>query len=221
MVIPDQSQVFDQVAPGWHGFRYHTIFEAELKKLAERWKNGKLLNIGCGHGADFLPFKDSFELFGIDFSSEMLKLAEKYAVKNRFKAVLKSADMRKLPFDDGYFDYAIAVASLHHLPGHTAQLQALSELARVLKPGGEAFLTVWNRTQRRFWGMPKEILLPWRGKDGSVERYYYLFTYGEIEKLAKRAGFVIEKSFPEIKFRFPIKLFSRNICLHVAKPSNC
>jgi ubiquinone/menaquinone biosynthesis C-methylase UbiE len=216
--IPDQSRVFDRVAPGWYGFRHNTIFKTELTELARRWQMGKLLNLGCGHGADFVPFKGPFELYGIDFSAEMLKLAEKYTVKNGFTARLFQADMRQLPFEDNFFDCAVAVASLHHLPGHAEQLKALAELKRVLKPGAEAFITVWSRTQPRFWFKPRELLVPWKGKEGTVERYYYLFTYGEIERLVRRAGFKLLKSFPERSFRWPIKFFSRNICLLVRKP---
>jgi len=215
--IPDQSEVFDRIAPGWYGFRHHTIFKAELTALAARWQKGKLLNLGCGHGADFIPFKESFELYGVDFSAEMLKLAEKYAAKNGFKAKLFQADIRNLPFENGFFDFAIAVASLHHLPGHAEQLKALGGLKRVLKPGAEAFITVWNRTQPRFWFKPKELLVPWKSKDGAVERYYYLFTYSEIGKLVRSAGFDVVRSFPERGYRWPVKFFSRNICLLVKK----
>ena len=216
--IPDQAQVFDIVAPGWYSFRHRTIFHTELTELAARWQDGKLLNLGCGHGADFVPFKNSFELWGVDFSAEMLKLADKYAAKGGFQVKLTQADMRELPFANGRFDYVIAVASLHHLPGQDEQLRALSELKRILKPGSEAFVTVWNRTQSRFWGKPKELLVPWRSRDVTAERYYYLFTYGEIERLAKRAGFIVLRSYPESTYRWPIKLFSRNICLLLKRP---
>ena len=215
--IPEQSEVFDRVAPGWYGFRHNTIFKPELTGLAVRWKTGKLLNLGCGHGADFVPFKKCFELYGVDFSAQMLKLAEKYAAKNGFKPTLFMVDMRRLPFEDSFFDWAVAVASLHHLPGNEEQLKALGELKRVLKPGAEAFIAVWNRAQPRFWLKPKELLVPWKSKDGAVERYYYLFTYGEIEKLVRRAGFQILRSFPEHSYRCPLKFFSRNICLLIKK----
>lgn len=216
--MPNQAQVFDRVAPGWYGFRHRTIFQAELTELARRWQNGRLLNLGCGHGADFVPFKDSFELCGVDFSGEMLRLADKFADKNSFRAELIQADMRALPFADSFFACAVVVASLHHLSGLTEQLKALAELKRVLISGGEAFITVWNRTQPRFWGKPKEVLIPWRNGKEIVQRYYYLFSYGEIEKLVRRAGFCVLKSFPERGYRWPVKLFSRNICLLVKKP---
>jgi len=208
--------IFDQIAPSWYNFRHWSIFSTELEELAGRWRRGRLLNLGCAHGPDFLPFKDSFELYGVDFSAEMLKLAEKYAQKFGFDVELVLADVRRLPYPDQSFDWAIAVATYHHLMGGEHQ-KALEELRRVLKPGGEAFITVWNRGQPRFWFKSKEVAVPWRKKGQTLYRRYYLFSYGELERLVKRAGFEVIRSFPESAYRFPVKLFSRNICLLVKR----
>jgi ubiquinone/menaquinone biosynthesis C-methylase UbiE len=206
------------MAPGWYNFRHYSIFRPELESLAERWQKGRLLNVGSGHGPDFLPFKDKFELYGLDFSSEMIKLARRYSHKFQFQVNLQVADARYLPFADRSFDWAIAVATYHHLKGREDQLKALQELKRVLKPGAEAFITVWNRCQTRFWSKGREVAVPWKAKKGqTIQRYYYLFTYWEIEKLVRKAGFQILRSFPEASYHFPVKYFSRNICLLVKK----
>ena len=210
------KDIFDQIAPSWYNFRHWSIFRNELETLAGRWQKGKLLNIGCAHGPDFLPFKDGFELYGVDFSGEMLKFAERYSQKFGFAVELTLADIRRLPYPDDNFDWAISVATYHHIKGED-QLEALSELKRVLKPGGEAFITVWNRGQPRFWFKPKEVKIPWRQKGKTLYRDYYLFSYPELERLAKKAGFEVLKSFPEIAYRFPVKFFSRNICLLLKK----
>ena len=209
--------IFNQIAPGWYSFRHWSIFRSELEMLARRWQKGRLLNIGCAHGPDFLPFTQSFDLYGIDFSTEMLKLAQKYARKFNFAVSLSVADVSYLPYADKTFDWAISVATYHHIKGREEKLAALGELRRVLKPGGEAFITVWNRWQPRFWFKPKEVAVPWRKRDKTLERYYYLFSYPELEKLVKKAGFGVLKSFPESSYHFPIKFFSRNICLLVKK----
>ncbi len=219
MSINDTSSVFDRIAAGWYGFRHHTIFGAELTQLALRWKDGKLLNLGCGHGPDFLPFKDGFELHGIDVSSEMLKYGDKFAQKYGISADLRQADMRTLPYPDSYFDCAIAIASLHHIKGKDERLKAMLEFKRVLKPGAEAFITVWNVNQPRFLFRRRDRLVPWRTKDGTVQRFYHLFTYGEMENLVKSAGFTVLSSRPESRYHWPLKYFSRNICLLVRKSS--
>jgi len=215
--IEPKIEVFDQIAPGWYNFRHYSIFTPELEMLARRWERGRLLNLGSGHGADFLPFKDNFELYGVDFSGEMINNARRYSQKFGFVANMQVADARRLPFTDNSFDWAISVATYHHLRGRQDQLSALKELRRVLKPGGEAFITVWNRCQRRFWFEKKEVAVPWNSGHQVVYRYYYLFTYGELEGLEKKAGFGILKSFPERGYHLPVKYFSRNICLLVKK----
>jgi SAM-dependent methyltransferase len=74
-------------------------------------------------------------------------------------------------FIDGAFDWAISVATYHHLRDNRESQTALDELRRVLKPGGEAFITVWNRWQPRFWFSRKEVAVPWRTKNKTLERY--------------------------------------------------
>ncbi|MBA7634744.1 2-methoxy-6-polyprenyl-1,4-benzoquinol methylase [subsurface metagenome] len=185
--------------------------------LAQRWHRGKLLNVGCAHGPDFLPFTQSFELYGVDFSAEMLRFARRYAQKFHFTVNLVLSDVSHLPYPDETFDWVISVATYHHIEGRQERQAALSELRRVLKPGGEAFITVWNRWQPRFWLRGKEVAVPWRMKSKTLHRYYYLFSYPELQKLVKKAGFVILESFPESAYRFPVKYFSRNICLLVGK----
>jgi tRNA (uracil-5-)-methyltransferase TRM9 len=212
----NNKYIFYQIAPSWYNFRHWSIFRTELEALAGRWQKGKLLNLGCAHGPDFLPFKDGFELYGVDFSAEMLRFAEKYARKFGFTVELTLADVRRLPYPSESFDWAIAVATYHHLMGGEHR-EALNELRRILKPGGEAFITVWNRRQPRFWFKPREVKIPWRKKGQTLYRRYYLFSYGELERLAKEAGFEVIKSFPESAYHFPLKLFSRNICLLLRK----
>ena len=185
--------------------------------LAQRWQKGRLLNLGCAHGPDFLPFKPSFDLHGVDFSTEMLRFAQKYSRKFNLTVNLSLADVSHLPYHDETFDWAISVATYHHIKGEREREVALSELRRVLKPGGEAFITVWNRGQPRFWFSRREVVVPWRTRGKTLYRYYYLFSYPELERLVRKAGFQVLKSFPESAYRFPIKFFSKNICLLIKK----
>jgi tRNA (uracil-5-)-methyltransferase TRM9 len=218
VTMATNRQVFDEIAESWYRFRHWSRFTTELADMACRWQMGKLLNVGCAHGADFLPFKEKFELYGVDFSSQMLELAGKYANKFNFKVELALADASYLPYADNTFDYAIAIAVYHNIRGDEQRRKALSELKRVLKPGGKAFITVWNKWQLRFWFRGKEIDEPWRAKTKTYYRYYYLYSYPEFSSLLNQTGFETIGIFSEKSNRFPIKSFSRNICALVRKP---
>jgi ubiquinone/menaquinone biosynthesis C-methylase UbiE len=210
-------EVFDEIAESWYRFRHWSRFTRELEELALRWRKGRLLNIGCAHGPDFLPFKENFELWGVDFSVQMLKLAQMYATKFDFEVNLAVANALCLPYPDNTFDWAIAVATYHHIRGDKQRQKAFRELRRVLKPGSEAFVTVWNRWQPGFWLKGKEVNVPWKSGGRILYRYYYLFSYLELYKLLTHAGFRILSMFPEKSHRFPLRFFSRNICALIKK----
>ena len=98
--------------------------------------------------------------------------------------------------------------------------KAFIELKRVLKPEGEAFLTVWNWGQPRFWFKSREQKIPWRLKEKTVYRYYHLFSYGELRRLLVRSGWQIISMSPEKSYHFPIRTFSRNICVLMRKDNS-
>ena len=210
---------FNQIAASWYRLRHWTRFRSELERLAAKWQKGRLLNIGCAHGPDFVPFASGFELYGLDYSSEMIRLAREHAAKKNFQADMVIADAAYLPYAARTFDWVISVATYHHLRYPQERRAAFHELFRVLKPGGEAFVTVWNRWQPRFWFKGKEVIIPWHSQGKAWPRYHYLFSYWEIESQAKNAGFTVLASFPEKSYNFPLKYFSRNICLLIRKQS--
>jgi tRNA (uracil-5-)-methyltransferase TRM9 len=211
------KEVFNEIAESWYGYRHWSRFTSELGNIATRWRQGKLLNIGCAHGPDFLPFRDNFELWGVDFSPQMLKMAQKYAGKFKLQLKLAIADATSLPYSDNSFDCAIAVAVYHNIRGHKQRQKALGELRRVLKPGGEAFITVWNKWQLGFWLSRKEVNMPWKSKGKTYNRYYYLYSYPELRSLLTGTGFQIVSIFTEKSNRFPLQFFSRNICALIKK----
>ena len=70
------------------------------------------------------------ELYGIDLSEEMLAVA-KSKLPDQVKLLL--GDSESLPFPDNFFDVVYCNDSFHHYP---APRNVLSEVQRVLKPGG-------------------------------------------------------------------------------------
>jgi ubiquinone/menaquinone biosynthesis C-methylase UbiE len=101
---------------------------------AARWPIAglRILDIGCGGGGTAKQLAaEGAEVTGIDPLDEAVDTARAAAPRARFITAVAEA----LPFDDGTFDIALMVNSLHHVP-EAAMRAALREAKRVLKPDG-------------------------------------------------------------------------------------
>ncbi len=209
---------YDEVADSWYNVRHWSLFQEELGELNESWSGGKLLNIGCAHGSDFLPFdNERFEFYGLDISGKLLEKAKEYSTKFGLAPRLVVGDMRNLPFRQKSMDYVICIASLHHLLEKKERIKALGEIRRVLKTDGEALITVWNKRQKRFFFGNKIIEKKWDYKGRELSRKYYLYTYRGLKKEIKKAGFGSVELRPENSHRIPVKGFSENILATVER----
>ena len=198
----NQEQVWDILAESWNNFR-QKISEKEIYNL--NWEKGRLLDVGCGNCRNLLPFK-GMELYGVDFSSNMIEQAKKFCEKNALKINLKKSDMRKLPFKDGFFDYCLCLASLHHVDKKDAD-KVLKEIYRLIKRDGQCFISVWNKYPK-FLFKKKETSIGWKQNNKTYYRYYYFYDYFEFRKLLLRNNFKIIKSG---------KIFDKNIKFLIQK----
>jgi phosphatidylethanolamine/phosphatidyl-N-methylethanolamine N-methyltransferase len=92
-------------------------------------QSGRILEIGCGTGANFQFYEPGWSAVSTDVSSEMLAIASGRRSGNH----LASADAMSLPFEDGQFDAAFCTLVFCSVPD---QAVAFAEVWRVLKPGG-------------------------------------------------------------------------------------
>ena len=101
-----------------------------LKSFLKDTQINKSLELGCGTGRlSNALFQISQEVYGVDLSEEVLKIAkEKYP-----KLKLACSEVINLPYEDNYFDMVIINGSLHHF---FAVAKTFKEAHRVLKPGG-------------------------------------------------------------------------------------
>jgi SAM-dependent methyltransferase len=101
-------------------------------------KPGRVLEVGCGPGEAAARIHASgAEVEAVDLSVRMVELTRAGGVDARV------ADVQDLPFEDASFDCALAAWMLYHVPDVD---RALSELARVLRPGGR-LIAVTNRRE--------------------------------------------------------------------------
>lgn len=112
--------------------------QAAKELVAEISISGKkVLDLCCGQGALTAMLCDSgAQVTAVDFSAEMLDLAAQRAPR----ANLQRADAASLPSDDESMDFVFCNFGMMHLPD---QPKALSEINRVLRPGGRFLMATW------------------------------------------------------------------------------
>jgi SAM-dependent methyltransferase len=108
-----------------------------LIDFSTRIPSGSVLDLGCGAGYDLAALRSrGHSAIGLDYAAPIAKIA-----KATSEAPVVVADMRIIPFGGAVFNGIWASASLLHLPRDDLPL-ALSEIKRVLKPGGLLFASV-------------------------------------------------------------------------------
>jgi len=139
------SGVFDRMASYYDGERGASPwFQAQLKIVLEMLgsEKGLLLDIGCAAGAEFKPLLDrGFQIVGLDYSSEMLRLAEQRFGQSRSVRLCR-ADAEALPFPDASFDQVVCLGVFEYLSTYD---RCLDEIHRILRPGGVAIISLPTR----------------------------------------------------------------------------
>ncbi len=103
----------------------------------------RVLEIGVGMGADFVRWvRAGAVATGIDLTERAVTLTRHRLEQEGLKADVRVADAEALPFADGQFDIVYSWGVLHHTPNPE---QALNEAQRVLAPGGELRVMLYNR----------------------------------------------------------------------------
>jgi ubiquinone/menaquinone biosynthesis C-methylase UbiE len=180
-----QEEVWDEVAEKWASYRKQPVDEV-LEFL--EGKSGLVLDLGCGSGRNFI-YSDGLDIYGVDFSSELLKIAEGCGYKE-----LKKADVSEIPYRGEFFDFVVFVRVLHCVEGEEKKRKIIEEIYRVLKDGGEAVISTIGWKNQRVKNKPKDGVLPWTVGDVKYERYNYVYEFDEFLELLKSVGFEIVKS---------------------------
>jgi ubiquinone/menaquinone biosynthesis C-methylase UbiE len=160
--------------------------------LSYQGKN--FLEVGCGVGIDLVRFaRAGAVVTGIDLSRTSIDLARKNIEQNGLTADLYVMNGESMQFPDDLFDVVYA----HGVLQYTADAEKMvAEIYRVLKPGGEAILMVYNRySWLNFMNRLTKVSL--EHEDAPVLKKY---SIGELKRLLK-----LFRSYRIIPERFPVK----------------
>ena len=149
----------------------------------------RILDVGCGTGANLMMLSEFGDAEGVDISEDALSFCHERGLKN-----VRHGAAEKLPYDDETFDLVTALDVVEHLDDDVA---GLSEMRRVLRPGGHLLLFV--PTFMFLWGVQDEV---------SNHRRRYRMP--ELRRAVEKAGFRVERTtYANITFFMPVLLIRK------------
>ncbi len=131
---------------------------AEAVKVAERI-GGRVLEVGVGTGLSLPRYAATTIIVGVDISERMLAVARKRVKRLGLENVesIEVGDAEDLQFPDNSFDVVVAQYVVTACPNPE---EALSEFARVVRPGGEIVITTRIGADRGMRAGIEKTLMP-------------------------------------------------------------
>lgn len=144
------------VGRGVHAAKDAKIIQA-LRPYLE--PGSRVLEAGCGTGRLSIHLAISYraQCWGVDYSWQGIGFARELAERMAGSVRLVLGDLCRLPAKDDSFDVVFADSVLEHVPEYQV---ALSEMARVVRPGGVVVVTVPNRLRPDGWDLYKVLKPP-------------------------------------------------------------
>ena len=162
--LEKRNQIYRQLIEGISAEQY-------LFQSIEESRPTRVLEVGCGAGAMSQRVRDELgaEVVAVDSSERMVELTRQRGIEAYV------ADVTELPFGEAEFDCVFAGWVLYHVLDRD---RAISECARVLKPGGRfTTATLADENMSDLWdflGSPRERSLSFSSSNGAeqLERHF-------------------------------------------------
>ena len=142
-------------------------FVAEICRKMGRHPT-RILDVGCGTGANLEMLSQFGDAEGVDVSQEALAFCRARGLER-----IRHGEAERLPYEDESFDLVTALDVVEHLDDDVA---GLCEMRRVLRPGGHALLFV-----------PAFMFL-W-GVQDDVSHHRRRYTLSQLRRVVGQAGF--------------------------------
>lgn len=180
---------------------YDSIFDSMNKglklvgiRMFRPSKGMNILDVGCGTGSQLALYQRyKCNLYGLDQSPSMLAVAQ-----NRLGdgAQLDLGDASQMPYENGKFDLAISMLSLHEM-SPKVRSSALSEMVRVVKESGRILLIDFQPGPAQpFQGWISKIIITFSeiaaGKQ-HFQNYRHFMATGGLSALITQQNLTLEK----------------------------
>jgi ubiquinone/menaquinone biosynthesis C-methylase UbiE len=111
--------------------------------IASEYRNGTLLEVGCGLGQDLAKFAGrGLAVTAMDLAQSVASMASKHLAAYGLRGSILQGDAQALSFPDNTFDVVYSCGVFQHIPNIQ---HAVDEVFRVLRNGGTAVIVVYYR----------------------------------------------------------------------------
>jgi ubiquinone/menaquinone biosynthesis C-methylase UbiE len=158
--------------------------------------SGRVLEVGCGTAPLLVSAKSRYQkIVGVDIAFRWLAVAKKRLAEVKLDVPLICACVEALPFPNAAFDRVVADSVLEHLGD---QHKGLSEIYRVMRPGGYLFVATPNKyslgpdPHAGIWGgglLPESWIAACVRWSGGIPPKRRLLSAQALSRLIKDAGF--------------------------------
>ncbi|QOX78545.1 class I SAM-dependent methyltransferase [Trichlorobacter lovleyi] len=144
-ILAERKAYFNEIERKRYDFIRHIPIIARFNEFT----NKKVLEVGCGVGTDGRQFAKNGAIYtGINLDEGSVSLAKEAFLVFGLSGEIRKMNAEQMEFENAIFDHIYSCGVIHHSP-NTEKI--VSEMFRVLKPGGTIHVMIYNRTSINYY----------------------------------------------------------------------
>lgn len=201
------KKLFDKFATAEYSYDRHMELTNHLsaqerllsrfyKHIKGRGLESRCLDIATGTGtiARLIAENTNAEVYGIDFSKDMIDVAKENAEKEGVNIKFEVANAKNIPYKNNYFDVVTCCYGMYWFYN---KVKVITEIKRVLKPNGNVILMEedFKESQKPVFSK----MAPYLKKLVALEKFVH---YHKIKEMIKEQGFCLSEEIREANDKF-------------------